>query len=415
MLQFISKKSRNIQRLLVVLLLIVCSQPVFAQGAPAPSIFDNTLAVTLIVLMILLLIIIAILAYILIGAADLRVRKNKKTQSTPAVSPSIAASLVTILLMSSSALFAQGGSTPASTNTTNAATTISGMSSGTFWIMASVIFLELLIIIAMLLNIRILLKAEREKFAEPAAETAEAIAAKRNRLTWWDRFNKLRPVSQEADLDLGHDYDGIRELNNRLPPWWLYGFYATIIFAAVYLWRFHVSHTGPSSKEEYERAVADADLKVKEYLKMKGDNVDENTVTFLSSKDDLEAGKELFTNGPCVSCHGKDGSGIVMGQPGVGPNLTDDYWLHGGSIKNIFTTIKYGVAGKGMQSWESTFSAKQIAQLASYVKSLHGTNPKPAKDKQGELYTDEPVKPATDSLKNINDSLKTKDNNVAVN
>jgi cytochrome c oxidase cbb3-type subunit 3 len=161
--------------------------------------------------------------------------------------------------------------------------------------------------------------------------------------------------------------------------------------------------------------VAEADLKVKEYLKMKGDNVDENTVTFLSGKEDLDAGRELFTNGPCISCHGKDGSGIVMGQPGVGPNLTDDYWLHGGSVKNIFTTIKYGVTGKGMQSWESAFSAKQIAQLASYVKSLHGTKPAVAKEKQGDLYIEEQTKPASDSLKSINDSLRTKDNKVAVN
>jgi cytochrome c oxidase cbb3-type subunit 3 len=181
------------------------------------------------------------------------------------------------------------------------------------------------------------------------------------------------------------------------------------------LWRYHVSHSAPLSKEEFETSVAKGEREVAEYLKMKGDNVDENTVVFLSNKEDIETGKSLFTNGPCVSCHGNDGSGIVMGQPGIGPNLTDDYWLHGGSIKNIFTTIKYGFPIKGMQSWESTFSAKQIAQLASYVKSLHGTKPANAKEKQGDLYIEEQAKPATDSLKNINDSLKAKDNKVVMN
>ncbi|HLG39554.1 MAG TPA: cbb3-type cytochrome c oxidase N-terminal domain-containing protein [Chitinophagaceae bacterium] len=411
MLQIIRKKSRNIQRLLVVLLLLVFSQPLWAAGPPAPSIFDNPLALTFITLMIILLIIIGILAYILIGAADLRMKKEKKSKTIPVATP-VAASLLTFLLLSSSSLFAQAGGTTGQTVTTTG--TIAGLTSATFWIMASVIFLELLIIIVMLFNIRALLKTEREKIAEPVAETAEVIAAKRNRLSWWDRFNKLRPVSQEADLDLGHDYDGIRELNNRLPPWWLYGFYVTIIFAGIYLWRFHVSHDGPSSKEEYERSVAAAELKVNEYLKMKGDNVDENSVVFLSDKSDIDAGRAIFADGPCSTCHGKDGSGMVMGQPAIGPNLTDEYWIHGGNIKNIFTTIKYGVSGKGMQPWESTYSAKQMAQVTSYIKSLQGTKPALAKEKQGELYIEEQAKPATDSLKNINDSLKVKDNKVAV-
>lgn len=410
MLHLIRTGSKNIQRLLLAFVLLIVAQPVFAQGAPAPSIFDNALALTLIVLMILLLIIIGLLAYILIGAADLKVKKAKKAGRFFAPA---AASMVLFLLLSSSSLFAQGGTTtPAPAP---AAEGIGGLASSTFWIMASVIFLELLIIIGLLLNIRSLLRVEREKVAEGTPEAAAAVEAKRNRLSWWDRFNSLRPMAQESSLDLGHDYDGIRELNNRLPPWWLYGFYLTIIFAGIYLWRYHVSHTAPSSREEYETAVAKGEAEVKEYQKLKGDNVDENTVTFLAGKEDLDAGRELFTNGPCVTCHGKDGGGIVMGQPGVGPNLTDEYWLHGGSIKNIFTTIKYGVAGKGMQSWESTYSAKQIAQLSSFVKSLKGTKPAQAKEKQGDLYVEEVVKPATDTLKLNKDSLAAKENKVAMN
>ncbi|MBL7740780.1 MAG: c-type cytochrome [Chitinophagaceae bacterium] len=411
MLSFIRKTSKTVLRVLGVFLLISLATPVWAAGPPEPSIFSNPLALTFIILMIILLIIIGILAYILIGAADLKLRKEKKPGASSA-----AAFVLPFLLLSGSSVFAQGG-VKAEQTTVTATSSIGGMAASTFYIMATVVFLELLIIIVLLLNIRFLLKKEKEKIAEPVteAEIAKVIEEKRNRLSWWDKFNSLRPVSQEADLDLGHDYDGIRELNNRLPPWWLYGFYLTIVFAAVYLWRFHVSHTGPSSKEEYETAVAKAELKEKEYLKTKGENIDENTVVFLTAKAELDAGKVIYEKGVCSSCHGTDGSGIVFGQPGVGPNLTDDYWLNGGSIKNIFTTIKYGVAGKGMQAWSSTYSAKEMAQIASYIKSLKGAKLPKVKDPQGELYKEEETKPATDSLKIINDSINAKDNKVAMN
>jgi cytochrome c oxidase cbb3-type subunit 3 len=121
-------------------------------------------------------------------------------------------------------------------------------------------------------------------------------------------------MSQEADLDSGHEYDGIRELDNRLPPWWLYGFYASIIFAVIYLWRFHVSHNGPSSKQEYETSVAKAKAKVDAYLKKKGDAVDENTVTLLTGADDIAAGKAIFIDpAKCPACHNADGGGNAIG------------------------------------------------------------------------------------------------------
>jgi cytochrome c oxidase cbb3-type subunit 3 len=197
-------------------------------------------------------------------------------------------------------------------------------------------------------------------------------------------------MEQEADLDLGHDYDGIRELNNRLPPWWLYGFYITIVIAGIYLWRFHVSHTGMSSKEEYEASVLTADHDIKEYLAKKGESVDENTVTILSASEDIAAGKSIFIKS-CVACHKESGAGDV------GPNLTDDYWLHGGDIKSVFKTIRYGI--NAMPQWQNSYSNKQIAQLASYVKSLKGSNPANPKAPQGELYKEEatPAKPAADS------------------
>ena len=377
-------------------LFVLSSQPVWAAGPPEPSPFSNPLAITLIALMALLLIIIGVLANILIGTADIRLKKKKAGNQT-----ALAAVIITGLLLFSSSVMAQG--TPAPADTAPVSNVIGGLSSTTFYILISVIFLELFIILALLVNIKFLIKSEREK----ATAEAGVVVPKKASYNWWNAINKFRPVEQEADIDLGHDYDGIRELDNRLPPWWLYGFYITIIFAGIYLWRFHVSHTAPTSKEEFETSVARADAKIKEYLKTKGDAVDENNVVMLGAED-IAAGKKIFQEpGVCNTCHGMDGSGMVAGNPGVGPNLTDDYWIHGGSIKNIFTTIKYGVDGKGMQEWRSRFSPKQLAQLASFVRSLKGTNPAVKKAPDGPLYVEAVPAAVTDTTGVKKDTVKT--------
>ena len=367
---------------LLTALTMTAVQPVWAAGPPAPSLFSNPLTLTFIILMVLLLVIIGILANILIGAADVKLKKKKKAGNASAL-----ASVITVLLvLASPALFAQDAAGTTATATTGAKT-IAGMSSSTFYILATVLFLELFIIMALLINIKFLLKTEKDKIV---AETAEEQA---NKLSWWDRFNSLRPVTEEASLDLGHEYDGIRELNNRLPGWWLYGFYGCIIFAGVYLYRFHVSHTAPSSKQEYERSVARAEADIQEYLKQKGDAVDENTVKMLTGAEDLAAGKGIFVKS-CATCHLETGAGKI------GPNLTDDYWLHGNDIKNIFKTVRYGI--NAMPRWDVSLSNKQIAQVVSYVKTLHGTNPPNPKAPDGTLMKEEaapasPAAPAADS------------------
>ncbi|MEI2740232.1 MAG: cbb3-type cytochrome c oxidase N-terminal domain-containing protein [Chitinophagaceae bacterium] len=373
---------------LIAALLVFNVQSAFAAGPPAPSVFSNPLAITLLSMMILLLIVIAVLANIVIGAAELKVLKRKAEKTS-----GVSSILLLAMLLIAPSLMAQDATTDAAQKTSKL---IGGLDASTFYVLITVLFIELGIIIALLINIKFLLRKEKQRTAvatkEEAAITAEE---KANKLSWWDKINKLRPVSQEAELDLGHDYDGIRELNNRLPPWWLYGFYGTIIFAVIYLWRFEVSHNGPSSKQEYESAIARAEIKVQEYLKKKGEAVDENTVTLLTSADDIAAGKAIFTDpSKCPACHNPDGGGNA-----VGPNLTDEYWLYGGSIKNIFKTIKYGTS-KGMRSWKDDLSAKQIAQLASYVKSLQGTKPANPREPQGELYKEEtaPAKPSADSV-----------------
>ena len=189
------------------------------------------------------------------------------------------------------------------------------------------------------------------------------------------------PIEKEADILLDHDYDGIKELDNNLPPWWLWGFYITIIYAVVYLILFHVTGTAPLSDEEFDNEMAQAKEEVNEYLARMGDMVDENNVTVLTDAGDLEAGKNLFTTN-CVACHLTDGGGSI------GPNLTDDYWINGdGSVVEVFKVVKYGGRpAKGMLPWKDQMSPKQMQQVSSYVMSLRGTTPANPKDPEGEKY-----------------------------
>lgn len=195
-----------------------------------------------------------------------------------------------------------------------------------------------------------------------------------------NKMNDAVPVSQEATVLTSHEYDGIKELDNRLPPWWVYMFWVTIIFAAGYLLHYHVFKTGELQEEEYEREMAEARASVEAYLASAGEIIDESSVTELKEEADLIKGKELYGIN-CSPCHGPDGGGTV------GPNLTDQYWINGGSVQDIFATIKYGVPAKGMIPWESQLTPKQMQQLTSYIITLEGTNPQNPKDPEGELYT----------------------------
>ncbi|MEO5684857.1 MAG: cbb3-type cytochrome c oxidase N-terminal domain-containing protein [Chitinophagaceae bacterium] len=347
-----------------------------AAGPPIPSSINSPLVIGFIILILILLLVIGLLANLLIGVAQVKRQKEKKAGSNA----KLIVTTALFLLFFSNSLWA-GDNLVAKTSEI-----ISGVSSTAFYLIISVIFLELLIILGLLINVRILLKVEKEAVEKVAA----AFAWKAKFIKYWALLNSFKSKEQEADIDLGHDYDGIRELDNRLPPWWLYGFYLTIIVAGIYLYRFHVSHTGPTGIQEYETAVARADIDTKEYLKSKGEAVDENTVTLLTDPGDMAEGKTFFLKS-CVACHNEGGAG------NVGPNLTDDYWLHGGDLKNVFRTIRYGI--NAMPQWQNSYSNKQIAELASYVKSLQGTRPANAKAPEGVLENDKaaPGKSLADS------------------
>ncbi|MBU0695297.1 MAG: c-type cytochrome [Bacteroidetes bacterium] len=200
------------------------------------------------------------------------------------------------------------------------------------------------------------------------------------KLTLWEKLLSLRPMSEEKDLIMEHEYDGIVELDNPTPAWFMWLFYGTIIFAFVYLLNYHVFKLGKLQDEEYVVEMKQADVAKKAFLAKSANRVDENSVKLTTDAEVLKAGSALFIQN-CVACHGDHAQGIV------GPNLTDEYWLHGSKIGDLFKTIKYGVPDKGMISWEKQLSPKQISEVANYIKSLKDTHPANPKAPQGDKET----------------------------
>ncbi|QIP11626.1 c-type cytochrome [Spirosoma aureum] len=193
----------------------------------------------------------------------------------------------------------------------------------------------------------------------------------------WQRLSGLHSLSQEKELVMEHAYDGIAELDNPTPPWFMWLFYSTIVFSVIYLFIFHVIGSGDIMAQEYTQEMAIADQQREEYIRKVAGSINENTVTLLKDAKGVESGKVLFTQ-YCVACHGDNAEGKV------GPNLTDAYWLHGGDVKAVFHTITEGVPEKGMISWKKQLNPLQVQQVASYILSLQGSNPAGAKEPQGE-------------------------------
>lgn len=206
---------------------------------------------------------------------------------------------------------------------------------------------------------------------------------------WFKKMMKMltrsEPIENNEFLMLDHDYDGIRELDNKLPPWWLYLFYGCIVFAGIYLVRYEM--LGADTQEmELKKEMAQAKADIAKYMLTAPDQMSEEKVTLLTGADDLAKGKTIFDTN-CAACHRADGGGQI------GPNLTDENWIFGGSIKNVFHTISNGGRdGKGMVAWKATLKPTEIQQVASYVLSLKGTNPKDAKAPEGDLWVDPEAK-----------------------
>ena len=193
------------------------------------------------------------------------------------------------------------------------------------------------------------------------------------------KWTNAKEIEQEEEIILDHNYDGIKELDNSLPPWWVYMFYATIVFAVVYLVRFEVLD-GDNQVTEYNKAVAEAKASLDKYKETATDLIDISTVTLLTDAKDLKRGKAIF-NLNCVACHIADGGGSI------GPNLTDEYWILGGGIKNVFKTVSEGGRdGKGMVAWNKILKPIDIAKVSSYIISLQGTTPANPKQPEGEVW-----------------------------
>lgn len=379
------KTRRTVILTFLTALIFLAPMQLLAEDGPQKSSMHNPVVQVFVIVIAALALCIGLLSYVLLGAAQFKLKEEKEKKGDPG--NTLRTIAVIVFCLAGSGVFA--AETPAEPVHSDM---IGGMGSTTFYALLSVVIVELIILLGLLYNLMFLLRTEKA-----------AVYREPKRIDWsryWNMLNRFRPVKEEAEIDLGHDYDGIRELDNRLPPWWLYGFYACIVFAAVYLWQHEISHTAPSSQEEFAAAMQKGEEEKRAYLEHAASQVDENTVKLLTDEASLSSGKAIFTT-VCAACHAADGGGIV------GPNLTDDYWLHGGSLKDVFKTIKYGWQEKGMKSWKDDYTPVQIAQLASYVKSLHGKKPATPKEPQGELYK-EPA--ATDSVSASLPPAKTQQN-----
>jgi cytochrome c oxidase cbb3-type subunit 3 len=261
---------------------------------------------------------------------------------------------------------------------------------------AEILVIALGITAVMILGVSILLlkvlkfyvkeSANPTPFATPAerALRLQAIAAvkqtKKAGPTLLEKLMGLRPIAEEKDLVMEHEFDGIAELDNPTPGWFMVLFYGSIIFAVIYMFNYEVFGFGPNQEEEYLTELAQAETDKVAFLSKPGNaknSVNESNIVQSTDPAVINSGLALYTS-RCTPCHGEKGEGSV------GPNLTDEFWLHGGKVGDIFKTIKYGVPEKGMVAWEKSLSASQLSDVTNYIMSLQGTNPPGAKAPQGD-------------------------------
>lgn len=335
------------------------------------------MALTLISIIVLLILVIISMSTVLRNTAqrsrDLFV-KNKST--------AVASNKVTIIVMATVLLLIPIVFIAKSNINMDEPTLIAGISKTSFYVLMTIIFIEIFII-SMLTS----LFGNFAEFLNPEGAhkivgvDGKVVETKVSR-TWLERIMGTKSLDDgsEQAMNLGHDYDGIGELDNPTPPWWNWFFIISIVYGVVYFWLMHVSQSIPLQEERLAIANEKAEIAKAAYLAKAGNAIDESTVVFLDGSADIEAGKTIFLEN-CFACHGKEGEG------GVGPNLVDDYWINGGSINDIFAVIKYGVPEKGMASWKDQYSPLQIAQMASFIVSIRGNEVANPKDPEGDLYT----------------------------
>jgi cytochrome c oxidase cbb3-type subunit 3 len=375
-IQFIKKKMLLATALTVAACSSMAQATTPVTEAPATQ-GSNLLATLLVICTIVLALVIWGMGQALVVISKQVMEKNRTSSN-----------LLNITLLISFALLSQTGFAQTATATAadalNTAPNYGGLSANNFYAFAGVMLIEIAAIFFLAFSIRRVymeLLPEKVVVKNSSAKLSE----------WWSAvdskfFTKAVSIEKEADILLDHDYDGIKELDNSLPPWWKYGFIITIIFAFVYIGIFHVFGNGKNPTEEYAAEMEKAKMEIAAFEANNKDKIDEKNVPMADAAG-ISTAKVMF-EANCVACHLIDGGG------NVGPNLTDDYWIHKGSLNDIYNTIKMGYPDKGMQSWSTKFSPKEMSQLASYVKSLRGTKPATPKAPQGDLY----VEVKTDSI-----------------
>ena len=337
------------------------------------TIFSNALFNAFLVIIIFLLVVIIGLSSAFKNLIQSETKENKERMSKMRGKELLSVAAL-LFLSGTSAMFAQDvvAAAPAAAPDW----TIGGLSYFTFFSLSITILVEFGIIYFLIVSIKNFVKSNLiAEVDEASLAKSLAVVKEKNIL---DKFNASVEIEKEAEIMLDHNYDGIKELDNDLPPWWKYGFYLTIAVAVVYLFNYHVIRSGDLQGAEFDKEMAKAKLEVAEYMKTAANNVDETNVKILTELSDIEAGKNVYTAN-CAACHGKIGEG------GVGPNMTDNYWIHGGDIVSVFKSVKYGWPDKGMKAWKEDLSPMQMAQVSSYVNSLIGSNPPNGKAPQGEL------------------------------
>jgi cytochrome c oxidase cbb3-type subunit 3 len=176
---------------------------------------------------------------------------------------------------------------------------------------------------------------------------------------------------------LDHNYDGIQELDNPLPRWWLLTFYGAIVFAALFWWYYEINGA-PDAVATFRDEVTE--LRVQRALNAPAGPTEEILLAALSDAQGLATGKDIYIKN-CAACHAVDGGG------GIGPNLTDDYHLHGdGKIATIYPIIQKGIPEKGMPPWGGILKEPELIAITAFVKSLHGKPAANPKAPQGEKH-----------------------------
>lgn len=260
-----------------------------------------------------------------------------------------------------------------------------GLSITELLIIALLFFAVVLLVVAVTLfnAFKVMLKEQQDpqpfvKYEKPEQlDYVEWLKLKKTTPNIWTKLLSLKPLEEEKNLEIPHAYDGIKELSNPVPAWFNVLFFGTVIFGLAYLYYYHIGGYGERQNDEYLTEMTKADLETKLFLAKSATKVDESNVKIDPAQ--IVSGKGVF-DANCIACHGDKGQGLV------GPNLTDEFWLHGGSVVDVFKTVKYGVPAKGMVSWEKNLSSQKMSEVTNYIMSLKGTNPAGAKAPQGEKY-----------------------------